>query len=181
MLMTIFTHTPLWVWGLLTALLLLGLWQRRTRRVAPRSLLALPIALLVLGLSSSVAGFMAQPVSALAWAALLAAGVALGRRLPPPSGTVWLAAEQRLHLPGSWWPMVIIVTIFSMRYVSAVALAMTPAWRGDATVLSGLAAVYGLLGGVFLGRALGLRRMAGGEPGHEAGSLTTSASLQRMA
>jgi len=161
MLIAIVTRTPVWVWGLLAALLMLGLWQRRARLVTSRSLLVLPLALLALGLSSSGPGFLVQPVSALVWLAAFAAGVGLGLRLPAPRGTEWLADLQRLRLPGSWWPMVIIVAIFSLRYTVSVAQAVHPAWRTDLQVLAGVAVLYGLLGGTFMGRALGLRRLTG--------------------
>jgi len=161
MLIAIVSRTPVWVWGLLAALLMLGLWQRQTRRVTARSLLILPLALLALGLSSSGPGFVAQPVSALAWAAAFGVGLLAGTRLQPPRGTTWLAAEQRLLLPGSWWPMLIIVTIFSVRYTVSVVQAMHPDWRTDVAVLGSVATLYGLLGGGFMGRSLALRRMAG--------------------
>lgn len=160
MLIAIVTHTPGWVWALLAALLLLGLWQRRTRRVSPRSLLMLPLAMLVLGLASSGRGFVAQPLSAAAWAAAFAAGIALGLRVPAPCGTVWLARENRLRLAGSWWPLGVIVAIFSLRYAVSVAQALNPAWQTDVQLLAAVALLYGLLGGSFMGRALALRRMA---------------------
>lgn len=159
MIIAIVTHTPLWVWALLAALLVLGLWQRRTREVSPRSLLMLPLAMLVLGLVSSGRGFVAQPLSALAWAAAFAAGIAFGLRVPAPRGTVWLARENRLRLTGSWWPLAVIVAIFSLRYGVSVAQALHPAWQTDVQVLAVVALLYGLLGGSFMGRALALRRM----------------------
>ncbi|MDO4723626.1 MAG: hypothetical protein Q4A97_02570, partial [Comamonadaceae bacterium] len=42
------THTPLWVWPLLAALLALGLLQTRARRVSLARALALPLAMLIL-------------------------------------------------------------------------------------------------------------------------------------
>ena len=160
MLITIVTHTPAWVWGLLTALLALGLWQRLTRRVAPMQLLALPLALLALGLWSMAPGFAALPLAAVLWLTALAVGNALGQRLRPPRGTLWYADEQRLHLPGSWLPLLLIVTIFALRYAVGVGSAMHPEWRGLWQVQTPLALVFGALSGLFLGRALGLRRLA---------------------
>jgi hypothetical protein len=160
MLIEIVTRTPLWVWGLFAALLALGLYQRRTRQVRPGQLLILPVVLLVLGVSSLAAAFTAQPVLAAVWLAALGTAVMLGLRLPPAPGTHWDAPSGRLQLPGSWLPMVLILIIFTLRYTAAVSLAMHPAWRQDLAVQVPLSLAFGALSGLFLGRALGLRRLA---------------------
>lgn len=156
MLNAIVTQTPHWVWILLIALIGLGLAQTRTRLVSPRRLLAMPLALLGLGVFSLESAFAAQPASVLAWLAALLVFVAIGLRIPRPAAAVWRAAEQRLQLPGSWLPLAVITAIFVLRYSVNVALAMNPAWRGSAQALLPIAALYGALGGVVLGRAIGL-------------------------
>lgn len=160
MLYDIITHTPPWVWGLFTALLALGLYQRRTRQVRPAQLLVLPLVMLALGLSSMSTAFATQPVLALAWLAALGGSLALALRLPVPAGTRWDAAAGRLHLAGSWFPLVLILVIFTLRYTAAVSLVLHPAWRQDLAVQLPLALAFGALSGLFLGRALGLRRLA---------------------
>ena len=44
MLSAIVKHTPIWVWGLLAALLWLGIWQMFPRSVGTRQVLLLPLA-----------------------------------------------------------------------------------------------------------------------------------------
>lgn len=156
MLIQILLHTPLWVWVLLTGLVALGLWQRRARKVARGQLLALPLALLVLGLWSMAPGFVAQPLVALAWLLCLGLATWAGRWLPAPAVARWLAEERRLWLPGSWWPLLFIVCIFGLRYSTGVALVLHPEWRSLLAVQLPLAVGFGLLSGLFLGRALGL-------------------------
>jgi hypothetical protein len=156
MLIEIVRFTPPWVWGLLAALLALGLWQTRPRQVARAQLLGLPLALLGLGLWSQRSGFAAQPAALAIWLAALGALLALGRRLPRPAGARWHAAAARLHLPGSWLPMALIVGIFVLRYGVAVGQALHPAWRSAPEVLLPVAAMYGAIAGLLLGRALGL-------------------------
>jgi hypothetical protein len=156
MLMQIFTHTPLWVWALAAALLALGLWQRRTRSVAPGALLGLPLGMLALGLWTLVPAFVQLPVTTLIWLLALGGGLALGRQLPVPRGAAWQPATRRLHLPGSWVPLLLIGTIFSLRYAAAVALALNPALRLSLVFQALLALIFGLLGGLFLGRSLSL-------------------------
>ncbi len=156
MLIDIIRFTPHWVWGLLAALLALGFWQTLPRRVAQAQLLALPAALLVLGLWSQRANFAALPVAAALWLAALAATTAAARRLPTPAGAHWLPQERRLQLPGSWLPMLLIVGIFLLRYGVAVGQALHPAWRTAPQVLLPAALLYGAISGLLLGRALGL-------------------------
>ena len=156
MAMQIFTHTPLWVWGLAAALLALGLWQRRTRHVAPAALLGLPLGMLALGLWTMAPGFVQLPATALVWLLALGTGGLMGHRWPAPTGACWHAATGRLHLPGSWLPLILIAIIFSLRYASNVALVINPALRHSLLTQSLLALAFGWLGGLFLGRALGL-------------------------
>jgi hypothetical protein len=157
--LTIFKHTPLWVWALLAALLALGLSQLRQRRVAPLRLLILPAVLLGLGLWSMSGAFVKLPLVALAWLLALAAGGALGWQLPRPAAARWLADERRLLLPGSVLPLIVILTIFSLRYGSSVALALHPEWRADAAVQLPLALLFGAISGLLLGRTLRLHAL----------------------
>jgi len=154
MLFDIIRYTPVWVWFLLTALLALGASQLRQRRVPPARLLALPMVLLGMGLWSTASNFAAPLLPLLAWGVALAAGTLIGRRLPQPAGTAWDGA--RLLVPGSVIPLVIIVTIFLLRYVGSIALVLHPAWRAASEVALPMAAAFGLIAGVLLGRALGL-------------------------
>ena len=161
MIVNILSHTPVWVWGLLAALVALGFSQTRQRHLAPWRLLMLPLVLLGLGLWSMAPGFMALPLSALVWLAALGAGVALLAGRPAPAGAEWLPAEQRLQLPGSWIPMLLILVIFSLRYAANVGMALNPGWRSAPGVLLPLALLYGGFSGLFLGRALALLKLTG--------------------
>jgi hypothetical protein len=152
----ILRYTPTWVWGLLAGLLTLGWWQTRPRNVARAGLLALPLVLLSLGLWSTWSSFAALPLAAGVWLAALAACYFAALRLKAPAGARWDAVSARLHLPGSWLPLALIVTIFTLRYGATVALVLHPAWRGDPALLLPMAALYGSLGGLLLGRAVGL-------------------------
>jgi len=159
MIVNILSHTPVWVWGLLAALMALGFSQTRQRRLAPSRLLMLPLVLLGLGLWSMVPGFMALPISALVWVAALGAGVALLVGRPAQAGAAWRPAEQRLKLPGSWVPMLLILGVFSLRYAANVGMALNPGWRNAPELLLPLALLYGAFSGLFLGRALALLKL----------------------
>jgi hypothetical protein len=159
MVMEILSRTPVWVWGLLAALLAWGIAQSRDRLVAPSRLLLLPIVLLALGLSSMAAGFVALPAAAALWLAALAGGATWSAGRAVRRGTQWRPDTRRLQLPGSWLPMLLIVVIFSLRYITSVGMAINPAWRTAPGVLLPLALLYGGLSGLFIGRALVLLRL----------------------
>ncbi len=164
MLVEIVSRTPLWVWALLAALLSLGLWQRRSRLVKPARLLILPLVMLTLGLWTLSASFVTMPAVGLVWLAALTAGLAMGLRQRAPAGTHWDAATGRLFLAGSWAPLLLILVIFMLRYTTAVALVVQPAWRTDLAVQAPLALAFGVLSGLFLGRTLGLWRLTRPSP-----------------
>jgi len=157
MLIEIVRRTPPWVWVLLVALLALGLSRLRARRVSRAWLLALPAALTLLGLAAVVTTFLPPGPALAAWAAGLAAGTTLGRRLPRPPGAAWDTDRRTLWLPGSALPLAVIVVVFTLRYVGSVSLALHPAWREALGVALPMAAAYGAGSGLLVGRVLGLR------------------------
>ena len=164
MLITILSHTPLWVWALLTGLVALGLWQTRPRQVRPQRLLILPAVLLAMGLWSMAPVFSAQPVVALVWLASLLLALRWARKLQPPAAARWMPAQGVLTLPGSWVPMVIILVIFSLRYANGVSLALHPEWRSMLQIQLPMALAFGSLSGFFLGRSLGLFKLTQAAP-----------------
>jgi hypothetical protein len=160
MFMQILIHTPVFVWALLAGLLALGLLQTRDRQVSKPQVVALPAVLLGLGLWSMTPGFMALPGLGLLWLAALALGSAGGRRTPQQPGTIWLAAERRFSVPGSWIPMAFIMAIFVLRYAVGAGTTLHPEWRSTLSLQVPLALVFGLLAGLSMGRALGLLSLA---------------------
>lgn len=156
MLIEIIRHTPLWVWGLLAALLILGARHTRPRQVARAQLLALPLILLALGLMSLAPLFMELPLAAGLWLLALTLGGHGAARLKAPAEARWDAAAKRLAVPGSFFPLLLIIAIFGLKYSLGVALALHPSWREDAAVVLPMALLYGALSGLLLGRAWGL-------------------------
>lgn len=171
MIINILSHTPVWVGGLLAALVALGFSQTRQRHVARWRLLMLPLVLLGLGLWSMAPSFIALPLSALVWLAAFGAGAALLASRPAPAAATWLPAEQRLRLPGSWLPMLLMLVVFVFRYGANVGMAFNPGWRHAPELLLPLALLYGGCSGLFLGRALALLSLTR-SPAAVAGPLT---------
>ena len=155
--------TPVWVWGLLAGLVVLGLLQARTRTIHELRLAFLPFAIAAYSLFGLTLLFGFSAAGAIAWLAGLAtsfgAGIALGRL----SGARYLRETRRYVVPGSWIPLAVILAIFLSRYVVAVSLAMHPDLRQAATFAVAASLAYGLLGGYFPARAarIWFQRVAG--------------------
>lgn len=155
---TILGHTPLWVWPLLAALLALGMLQARPRSVTLLRATLLPVAMLALSLWGVISVF-ASAASLAAWAvAALAASVAITGA--GASDARWSGRERRLHLPGSWTPLALMLALFATKFGVGVSLGLQPALRQDAVFAVGACLAYGGFSGVFAGRALALLRLA---------------------
>lgn len=166
-LVAIVQKTPSWVWGLLAALLWLGIGQLAPRQVRAPRVVLLPAAMAGLSAYGLVSAFGAAGQTGgilAAWlgaaALLAAAGLALWPR--PAAGARYDAASRRFHLPGSAVPLALIVGIFFTKYLVGVELALQPALARDAAFALEIAALYGLFNGVFVARAVRLWRLARG-------------------
>jgi len=157
MIVTILQHTPGWVWGLLIALLTLGLLQTRTREVSRARVIALPVAMIVLALIGLLGAFGSFVVAYLAWAG----GFALAARTLGAAAAVrgarWSGATGRILVPGSWLPLGLILGVFLTRYVANVCLALDPALARNTVFAAACGLAYGGFSGLFWSRARSLR------------------------
>lgn len=159
---SILEHTPAWVWGLFAALLALGLGHTRSRGVTlPRMALA-PLVMTGLSLWGTVSAFGSSPLFGyvlLAWTTGAVIMLGLTARLAPAAGTRFDTASGRLHLPGSWVPLALIMGIFLTKYVVGVDLAIQPALAHDAPYALVVSGLYGLFSGTLAGRTVRLWRL----------------------
>ena len=162
MLLQIVQHTPVWVWGLFAALVALGLSQVRTREVSMVRMTILPLVLLALSFTGVVSTFAHATIAILAWAVGVTAAIALGRPFMKVRGASWSSETGLLHVPGSWLPLALIVTLFLIKYGVGVTLAMNHAMAADTTFGACCGLAYGGFSGLFAARALGLRSLASG-------------------
>lgn len=162
------THTPLWVWPLLAALLALGLLQTRPRRVWPGQALVFPSVMSVLtpvaltahpGAHARLAGVL------FVWGvSTLVTALAFRRHALHPSEH-FSAATRRLHLAGSWGPLCVILAVFSLRYALAATQAVNPALAAQPAFTWTLAALAGLPSGWMVARIRGLWALMCGPAG----------------
>lgn len=155
-------QTPLWVWGLLVALLALGASQLRERSASLARVSLMPVAMTLFSVSGTFSAFGATPHLGLAISAWLSAAVvafalvARGRA----DGAQYDPALRLYRLPGSIVPLLLIVGIFLVKYVVGVDLTMAPQLVRDTQYVLCVAALYGAFTGFFIGRAARLWRLA---------------------
>jgi hypothetical protein len=153
--------TPMWVWGLLAALLALGASQLRDRRASLVRITVMPLAMTAFSLWGTVSAFSASPLFGevmLAWFAVSAAMVAIVA--PGTSAATYDADTRSFAMPGSWVPMALILGIFLTKYVVGVEMAMQPQLARDGQFTLVVGALYGAFSGIFTGRAARLWRLA---------------------
>lgn len=160
MFIAILQHTPVWVWGLLVVLIALGLWQARDREVTLARITILPLVLLALSLSGVLSAFGQMPIALGGWAAGAGASLVLGRQFVAVRAARWSAQAGRLHVPGSWLPLVLIVALFCIKYIAGASLGMHPALAHDAVFAGVCGLAYGAFSGLFMARAMSLRHLA---------------------
>jgi hypothetical protein len=160
MLIGILQHTPHWVWWLLAALVSIGVSQTHPRHRTLRAATAIPIAMAALSFYGVVSVFAAQSIALVAWAAAVLAALAISHAVGVGSKVRWLAAEQRLLVPGSWVPLALILGLFIIKFGANVMLAMHPDLGIDRLFAVSVSLAYGAFSGIFLARGLAMWRVA---------------------
>lgn len=157
--LTIIQYTPIWVWFVLAVLLMLGFRQSRTRCLSRVALLPLPIVMPFLAVYGLVDAFGRCAPALGGWLAGFVAALLLLRVLPAMP-RVQRCGDGRVQVAGSWWPLVWMLAIFSIRYGMGVAAARAwPVMNHSAwTAASGV--ILGVLSGLFALRNLRVLRAA---------------------
>ena len=153
-------HIPAWVFVLFFVLIAFGVAQSFPRSVSLRRSTVLPLLLLGLSLMGVSSSFGAQALAFLAWAAGVAGAVALLHQRVDVSAVRFSAATQRFQMPGSWWPLALMMALFSLKFGVGMTLALHPEARASAALGLTVSAAYGLFSGLFLGRAMALWSLA---------------------
>ena len=159
MIAQILINTPLWVWGLLAALLALGFSQARSRTAGLGRITLLPLGLGAFSLYGTVSAFGASPPVIGSWLAATTLLLLIVTQMPLPAGARYESATRQFHLPGSWVPMALILCIFLTKYVVGVSLVMHPELKANANFILAIGTLYGLYSGIFAGRAVRLIRL----------------------
>lgn len=153
-------HTPVWVWGLLAALIALGLSQTRDREMSLARLTILPLVMVALSLSGVFSAFGHFPMALGGWAAGVGGALAFGRQFIAVRGAAWSPQTGTVSVPGSWLPLALIVALFALKYFGGVSVALRPELAHDAAFAGPISLAYGAFSGLFLARGQSLRNLA---------------------
>ncbi|QIE24899.1 DUF6622 family protein [Caballeronia sp. SBC2] len=160
MLISILQQTPHWVWWLLAALISLGVKQMQSGHRTLRAATVIPIAMAALSFYGVVSVFAHESIALVAWAAAMLAALAISLAAGVGSKVRWLAAEQRLLVPGSWVPLMLMLGLFVIKFGANVALATHPDMSIDGIFAGSVSFAYGTFSGIFLARGLAMWRVA---------------------
>ena len=154
-------NTPVWVWGLLAGLMVLGITQLRDRSASLVRVSILPVAMTAFGMWGTFSAFGKSPLLGQAQAVWMVAAVVLcAIVLPTNSGARYDPVNGRYQLPGSVVPLLLITGIFLVKYTVGVDMAMAPSLMHDSQYALTVAALYGAFTGLFVGRAARLWLLA---------------------
>ena len=160
MFIDIVRYTPVWVWGLLLALIALGLSQAFPRRVTLRRTMVLPLALLAFSLYGVVSRFGALPAPLLAWGVGLAGALVATQGRFDNAAVRFDPASRSFQLPGSWLPLVLMVGLFALKFAAGVLAATHPDVVREAGFALPASTAFGAASGIFLARAMTLWALA---------------------
>ena len=160
MIVQILSNTPLWVWGLLTALLALGFNQARSRTVGLPRLVLMPLGMGALSLWGTVSAFGTSAAVLGGWLAACVLLLLIVTQIRLPASVSYDRDTRQLALPGSWIPMALILGIFITKYAVGVSLAIQPDLKANASFMLAIATLYGVFSGIFAGRTVRLLRLA---------------------
>lgn len=163
MLMQIITRTPPWVLALFLGLLAMGLAQMRERTASLTRITILPVVMFILAASGVVSAFGDSGAGMLALLVFatgaLLAGLWIASR-KSSDGSRYDAGLRQFTLPGSAWPLALIMGIFLTKYAVGASLGMHPELARHTAFALGVSSLYGVFSGVFAARAVRLWRLA---------------------
>lgn len=161
LLIEIIKHTPPLVFVLFFVLLVMGYRQSRDRVIGRGKITVLPIAMISLSFLGVISAFgVWQPISLVSWVVGVSISGLLSVRFPSPLGVSYSAKDLSFLVPGSWLPFYLMMAIFALKYTVGVILARQLPILHEESFIASVSLFYGLIGGIFLFRALCIMRFS---------------------
>ncbi len=151
----IFSRTPVWVWGLLAVLVILGLMLARTRVLSLPRLVIVPIVMMVLSFLGTISAAGLSITTVAIWLIAFAA-MAYTLSRTASAGESYDDATQRFTVKGSYIPLTVMMATFLTKYAVGAMTGMSSPLIHTQAFAVVIAALYGGFSGVFAGRALRL-------------------------
>lgn len=149
---------PAWVPAVFLLMLVLGYRQSLERSVRPATLATVALAMLGYSLYGVLSAFGVVPAALALWAAGYLA-VALGGARLVPSGAM-AVIEGAVRVPGSWVPMVLLLSIFAAKFALGFAAGVHSPLLHSTVFVAVMSGALGALSGGFGARALAVQRVA---------------------
>lgn len=148
------SHTPIWVFIIFFTLLILGVIQTKDRIVKVNTVFILPSAMILFSIFGiySVFGFTIFPLLLWLVGGLLA--FAIGLKLALPKLVGFSKEDNKLLIPGSKVPLILMMAIFFTKYFVGFSLARNLPLTNEFIFVVIISLTYGIFSGVFLSRSL---------------------------
>ncbi|WP_045826789.1 DUF6622 family protein [Teredinibacter turnerae] len=145
--MELLTKTPVWVYVLFVTLLALGFSQTRTRKPPLAVPFILPVLMSLYSAVDTVLHFSADGRGL--GIAIVSATCAWGyvRKSRIADGIIYLPEEKRFEIKGSFTPLIIILCIFTVKYIHGAISALRPELAQTITFIS----IFAFFNGIFFG------------------------------
>ncbi|MBS0320433.1 MAG: hypothetical protein JSR18_07830 [Proteobacteria bacterium] len=156
-------HIPIWVFALLGGLLIVGIAQSRRREVRPPVSLATSLGLAAYSLWGVTGAFPGSALPLAGWVVGTGIAVTMGARWLAPKGVAYLPERDRVVIPGSWTPMVLILGIFAVKFWLGFAAGTGAPVPPHSAAAACAGVVLGALSGGFTVRALTVWRARNGQ------------------
>lgn len=134
------------------SLIVLGLSMRVTRRRQLRSAMTMPLLFFALSLASVTNAFGLLSWAAWTWIAGVTLAMWVSVRMELWDNIAWSPREKLIILPGSWIPLILMMSIFVIKFSVGFILAVRPMLASNPLFAMAVSLVYGSLSGIFLAR-----------------------------
>lgn len=143
---------PIYVWAILALLIWKGWKARRSYTISLKDLMILPLAMLVWTTYSIIKNY---DLLALApWMFSVSLGVGLGLVMTHKNSLRFDKKKKIIEFPGSWIPMILFLSIFSLRFCLGATYSVHPELKGSIQLLI-VENFATILSAIFLGRFIG--------------------------
>lgn len=150
--LTILSHTPIWVLVIFFTLIYLGLQQSKTRSITFFQAISLPIVMIILSLLAVITSFKPDWPHLSLWAMAAAMSFLIATRYTLLGKISYVSASKRFLMPATWLPLIVMLLIFSTRYAVTVSLSLELPFTQTPMFTLVVCASYGLFCGFFASR-----------------------------
>ncbi|MCJ8294622.1 MAG: hypothetical protein MJK15_09465 [Colwellia sp.] len=147
------SHTPTWVFAVFFTLLVLGFIQSKERVVKVKTIFILPISMIIFSFFGVFSVFGLSLVTISLWFLGLSITLVAGLKLAYPKLVSFSVQSNKLKIPGSWTPLLLMMAIFFTKYFVGFSVARELPLINEHLFLVSLCLLYGAFSGVFLSRS----------------------------